>query len=86
MVFSFFKKKGEGAGDEVRQLVRKGSLLGLIPAAASAVLFLLTEDMKNRMTLADKWTVPMLLILAVNGAIAYFTCVRKAAKQKAKTK
>ena len=51
----------------------KAGFLGLIPAAASIVTFLLTEKLGGAMALADRWTVPMLALLLANGALAWFT-------------
>ncbi len=42
---------------------RVSKLFSLIPAAASVILFILTEDMRTAMQLTDVWTIPMIIIL-----------------------
>ena len=43
----------------------------LVPAVAALVIFILTEDTRNRMVLTDKWTIWMLTILLVNIVAAF---------------
>ncbi len=69
MILSFFRKRSDGA-DKTRSA---GKFFGLIPAIAALAVFFLTEDMAGRMVLTDRWTIPMFVILALNGALAYFT-------------
>jgi uncharacterized protein YqhQ len=52
-------------------------LLGLIPAIASIVVFLLTENMNNPMRLVDKWTILMVVMTLVNALLAYLTRNKK---------
>ena len=55
--------------------------LGLLPAGASTILFTLTETISSgNMRLVDKWTLPMVGLLAVSGVVAYLTRNKKAAK------
>ena len=85
MIITFFKKKDEDddgtkanpneENDENKG--KKSKFLGLIPAVASVVIFLLTENIHNPMTLVDKWTIPMVLILVANGIVAYLTRNKK---------
>ena len=85
MIITFFKKKDEDddgtkanpdeESDENKG--KKSKFLGLIPAVASVIIFILTENMHNPMTLVDKWTIPMVLILAANGIVAYLTRNKK---------
>ena len=85
MIITFFKKKDEDddgtkanpdeENDENKG--KKSKFLGLIPAVASVIIFILTENMHNPMTLVDKWTIPMVLILAANGIVAYLTRNKK---------
>ena len=44
-------------------------LLTLIPAVAAPILFFLTEDITQRMRWTDKWTIWMIIILAINVAL-----------------
>ena len=46
-------------------------LTGLVPAAASAILYLVTEDMGGVMKAADKWTALMLLFFSAEAALMY---------------
>ena len=85
MIITFFKKKdddddGTKANPDEENDENKGKkskFLGLIPAVASVVIFILTENMHNPMALVDKWTIPMVLILAANGIVAYLTRNKK---------
>ena len=45
-------------------------ILSIIPTVAAAVAFALTQNLAGSMILADKWTVMMLIIAAVNAVIA----------------
>ena len=49
------------------------SFTGLIPFIASAMAFILTQNMQNGMVLTDKWTVLMIAILAAQAIIAIMT-------------
>ena len=85
MIITFFKKKddeddGTKANPDEESDENKGKkskFFGLIPAVASVVIFILTENMHNPMALVDKWTIPMVLILAANGIVAYLTRNKK---------
>ena len=48
-------------------------LLGLMPAIASAAIFLMTEHMSLPMQLCDKFTPLMVGLLAVSVMLAYLT-------------
>ena len=86
MLVSFLKKRDNDEDEETETEVieteeseeeekkrMKSKLLGLLPAVGSIVLFLLTEDMHNRMRLFDKWTIWMIALALVNIALAYLT-------------
>ena len=87
MIITYFKKKKDEEEDEKtgkvkRELTeeeeekkerRKSKFLGLIPGIGSVVAFFLTEDLSGRMVLTDRWTVLMLAILVIGGALAYLT-------------
>ena len=84
MIITFFKKKDDdddgtkaNPDEEDENKGKKSKFLGLIPAVASVVIFILTENMHNPMALVDKWTIPMVLILAANGIVAYLTRNKK---------
>ncbi len=59
-------------GEENKEIKRKGLLriLSLIPAIASIVIFILTEDLSQPMVLADRWTALMAVLLAVTALLA----------------
>ena len=89
MVITFFRKKKEDEDEEDEEKAkdrnnneeeeedpnkrRPSKFLGLIPAIASIILFVLTENMKNPMRLTDKWTIWMVVIALVNVVLAYLT-------------
>ena len=80
MLVSFLKKRDNDEDEEIKteeseeeKKRMKSKLLGLLPAVGSIVLFLLTEDMHNRMRLFDKWTIWMIALALVNVALAYLT-------------
>ncbi|MBQ1438839.1 MAG: InlB B-repeat-containing protein, partial [Solobacterium sp.] len=89
MVITFFRKKKEDEEEEDEEKAkdrnnneekeedpnkrRPSKFLGLIPAIASIILFVLTENMKNPMRLVDKWTIWMIVIALINVVLAYLT-------------
>ena len=75
-------EENEDGEEEKEQIRRKGlvRLLSLIPAAGAVIAFALTEDMSVKMALVDKWTVLMLVIFAVNIALAILS-VKKHVKE-----
>ena len=85
-LFAAFRRKEEEAEDAEAAdtdddnngmgRIRAGKIAGLITAAVSIVAFFLTEDMTLRMVLTDKWTIMMIIILAVQALAAAF--VKKA--------
>ena len=64
------KKKTEKKEEDKR---RKSKFLGILPAIGAVIAFILTEDMRLPMILVDKWTLLMLIILAVNLILAFLT-------------
>lgn len=58
--------------------VRVWSLLAIAAGLAAPVLFLLTESISRKMTFVDVWTIPTLLILAVQ--IVFVLIVQKVKK------
>ncbi len=80
LLIQAFKKKDEEEEaqmtedqieDEKKRKRRK--LLGLIPAIAAIVAFVLTEDIFSPMAFVDKWTILMIIILVVEALVCYFT-------------
>jgi len=63
---------------EGKSEVRRAKLLGLIPAAAAIVLFLVTQDMAGRMVMADRWTLITAGLTGLNVITAYLTRVKQA--------
>ena len=41
------------------------SLLGIVPAVISLIVFILTENMTNTMRMVDKWTLLMLILFVI---------------------
>ncbi len=60
---------------------RKLKIWDLVPAVASIVAFILTEDMRQPMTWVDKWTPMMLAFLAVSGLYVYLTRLKAKAEE-----
>ena len=54
-------------------IIRLGSI---IPAIVAIIAFVVTENMANPMVLTDKWTVLMLIILAVQVAAGIVALLR----------
>ena len=96
MIISYFKKKNdddegedeqdvqrsaEKDDDDKKKKRRKSKFLGIIPAVGSVIAFILTEDMRLPMTLVDKWTFLMLVILFIGLATAFFTSNKKQEKE-----
>lgn len=52
-------------------------LCGLIPAIASVIVFILTENMRNPMAYTDKWTVLMIILLVVEIVLAILSKKKK---------
>ncbi len=80
LLIQAFKKKDEEEEaqmtedqieDEKKRKRRK--LLGLIPAIAAIVAFVLTENIFSPMAFVDKWTILMIIILVVEALVCYFT-------------
>lgn len=57
--------------EEQEELKRKGlvRILSILPAVVSVIFFILTEDMRNPMIFADRWTLWMLVFAVANGAL-----------------
>ena len=79
MAITFFRKKNEEQDEEGTTSRKRNAakFAGLVPAAASVIAFLLTEDMTNPMQLTDKWTILMLALLLVSLVIGLATRNRK---------
>ena len=80
LLFQAFKKKDEDEEakkteeeieDEKKR--KRVKLLGLIPAIAAVIAFILTENIFNPMAYVDKWTILMIILLVVELLICFFT-------------
>ena len=76
-IIASFRKKEENEDnaeedDENRNMgrVRAAKAAGLLAGAVSMIAFFLTEDMSLPMVLADRWTILMIIILAVQAVSA----------------
>ena len=65
--------EGEEEDEDEEEGKKKSKFLGLIPAIVSVIAFILTEDMSDPMTMVDKWTILMLIILGVSAVTAFLT-------------
>ena len=74
MMIGFFRARREENEEtgELEERNRKGvrRLASVIPAIGAIAAFLLTENMANPMILTDRWTVMMLVILAIQTGVA----------------
>ena len=76
MILTYFRRKEDEKEENEEQEEnnrRASKFFGMIPAIASVLVFLFTEDMRNRMVMVDRWTLLMVVLLAVNMLAAYFT-------------
>ena len=74
MLIRYFGRRteeDEETGEET-EIKRKGAvrLASIIPAIGAIIAFILTEDMSLPMTMVDKWTIMMVVILAVQCIVA----------------
>ena len=74
MLIRYFGRRNEEdeeTGEET-EIRRKGAvrLASIIPAIGAIIAFILTEDMTNPMIMTDKWTIMMIVILAVQCIVA----------------
>ena len=81
MLVRYFGKRrdeDEETGEEI-EIKRKGAvrLTSVIPAIAGIIAFILTEDMSNPMIMVDKWTLLMVVILAVQVIVAIIAKAKK---------
>ena len=77
----FINRKDEDEQEDETETKKKRMamrIMGLVPAIAAIITFILTEDMTLPMQMIDKFTILMILILAVEAAVAII------AKKKAK--
>ena len=87
MLVRYFGKRheeDEETGEET-EIKRKGGvrLASIIPAIAAIVAFNLTEDMTNPMIMVDKWTLLMVVILAVQVIVAIVAKTKKRGDEEA---
>ena len=59
-------------GEEAEETGSTVWMIGLIPAICSTAMFVLTEKIGGSIAIADRWTVAMLLIALVEGAVVFF--------------
>jgi preprotein translocase subunit SecG len=77
MAFTMKQKEDDAAAEseeeEASAGMKKSKLLGVLPAAASIVTFILTEDMCLPMAMTDRWTVLMAVFFIAGLALAWAT-------------
>jgi NADH:ubiquinone oxidoreductase subunit 3 (subunit A) len=71
------EKKEEDEDEEKTKRHTVLRLLSIIPAVASVIIFILTENMKNPMILVDRWTLLMIVLLIVEILLAFFSRKKK---------
>ena len=74
MLIRYFGKRreeDEQTGEE-NEIKRKGlaRIASLIPAIGAIIAFILTEDMSLPMIMVDRWTLLMVIILAIQVGVA----------------
>jgi hypothetical protein len=68
------KTSEEDDEDEKRKKQRVlVKVLGIVPAVASVIAFILTENMKNPMRWVDRWTLLMIILLVIEILMACFS-------------
>ena len=72
-ILGFFKKNEEEKEEEENRNDQydNDKFFSLIPAVLSIVIFILTEDMRLEMILADRWTLLMAIILIANIVLTF---------------
>jgi len=72
------KAKAEGEEEEEDENKRhKSKFLGLIPAVAAIITFILTQDLSGLMVFFDKWSILFAVYVIADGLVAYFTRNKK---------
>jgi uncharacterized membrane protein len=66
MVLTYFRQ-------DDRDERKRSKFIGLLLAILSVIIFLLTEDMRNRIRLTDRFTWIMIVIMLLNFLLAFFT-------------
>lgn len=72
-----YEKDNNEKEDEDEGKHKVSKIFGILPAALSILLFLMTEDIRLPMVLVDKWTLPMVIILIISIILAYLTKNKK---------
>jgi len=75
-----YEKDNDEEEDEDEGKHKASKIFGILPAALSILLFLMTEDIRLPMVLVDKWTLPMIIILIISVILAYLTKNKKKEK------
>ena len=86
MAATLFRKNDSEENDDnddedEKKTEGRGKILGVIPAIAAAVIFILTENVKNPMVMVDRWTIAMAAILLADLAVAIITRKRESDKE-----
>jgi hypothetical protein len=88
----FKKKEEEEQAEEPEKVVdpdeeedekkRKYSkFLGLLPAIAAIITFILTQDLSGKMVIFDKWSILFAAYVLLDAAMGYLTRNKKAEKE-----
>ena len=83
LIIKAFKKKDQENEEEAEDTEEKENyrrslcIGGLLPAVVAIIVFFLTENMKNPMAFIDKWTILMIILLAIEALLAYLARTKK---------
>lgn len=80
LLIKAFRKKDqdeEQESEDKKDSKKNICLGGLIPAVAAIIAFFLTENIKNPMAFIDKWTILMIILLAIEALLAYLARDKK---------
>ena len=96
MTVTFFKKKDDDEEDPNAEPVKAvnpeeeeedekkrkyGKFLGLLPAIAAIITFILTQDLSGKMVIFDKWSILFAAYVLLDAAMGYLTRNKKAEKE-----
>ena len=72
LLIGCFGRKEDEEDENAESINRKRGvrIASLIPAVGAAIAFILTENMTLKMQLTDRWTIMMLIILAIQMVVA----------------
>ena len=84
LLIGCFGRKEDEQDENAETVNRKRGVrvASLIPAIGAAIAFILTENMTLKMQLTDRWTIMMLIILAIQVVVALMAKTSKDEEEK----